>query len=123
MRKNRNLTWSSQKIEMKIFRAILVLSIFCFSTVAFATCSITTSGQIELKIDECSTLNPQKGSNSYRILPGWVHDLDPANKKKLLDNHTGILLKGKVTESKAVQRGLGKVKSALKGTKIRVFYP
>ena len=70
---------------MKIFRAILVLSVFCFSTIAFATCSVTTSGQIELKIDECSTLNPQKGSNSYRILPGWVHDLDPANKKKLLD--------------------------------------
>lgn len=102
----------------------LIFSFITFlltNDIALATCSSLTSGPIEIKVNDCKTLVPKPGSNSYNVLPSWVKDLDQNAKKKLLSNHSGVVLKGVVTESKAVTKGLNETPGALKGTEVNVF--
>ena len=97
--------------------------LFCLSKSVLAVCSISTSGKVEIRVGQCLTMNPARGSKSYKSLPRWVMDLDPSSKAKLLSQHKGLLIRGQVTESQAVTKGLVVKRNALKSENISVFIP
>lgn len=108
-------------LKNKWFIALLLGSLMLIPTQAHSKCTTLTSGPIELKVNSCKSLRPQKGSNSINYLPSWINDLDNEARRKLLNQHTGVLLEGEVTESTARTKGLNEGKGALKGKTIKLF--
>jgi hypothetical protein len=88
-----------------------------------AKCFSLTSGAVVYDVTSCKAINPEQAFDFSKEKFSWIKDLDPAGKKELLNSYRGLLLKGQVVKSKAVQSGLTKDKGALEGDSPYFYLP
>ncbi len=89
-----------------------------------ASCTSSISGLIVIENPTCYSVNPNRFFSSLdKVDFSWIKDLDPVQKKKFYRSYDGVVIKGKVVSSQAVQKGLETKKGVLKNQNVRIFYP
>lgn len=106
-------------------RGRIVKNFICFlffwPSLGISVCLDLVKGPIIIEVSECTPANPQVGSSDYRSFPEWVHSLDANLKNKVLSGHQGILINGKVTDSRITPVNQSELIRNIKGQKIKVF--
>jgi hypothetical protein len=99
--------------------ASLVLNLLVASH-AYGDCISYVKGPIVFDVESCQSINVPSDlaldDEAYKSVRG----LDAQTKSKLLNSYRGVLVKGLVVSSQAVQTGLGST-GALKGQEISIF--
>ena len=109
-----------------VSRALLIAVLGVIALVpngVYGACLSLTSGPIVYDVAACKKLEPQKIFDPNLRKYRWIKDFDPVGRQKFLASYQGLLLKGKVVKSEAIQQGLSKDKGALEGQEIFLYMP
>lgn len=106
---------------LKVLGFCLPLQII-LSQSASGSCLTLIHGPVVLDVQQCTQVDPSKFDTS-KPNNAFIKDLDPAGRKQFEDSYRGLLFKGKVVQSEAIQAKISKNKGALMGQAIDAFLP
>ncbi|NRA65087.1 MAG: hypothetical protein HRU19_11435 [Pseudobacteriovorax sp.] len=101
-----------------LFVAIIALSL---TENALAVCASLVKGDAAINIISCGRLNPEKTFSVSNERFRFIGDLSPEDRKVFLDTYRGLIVKGLVVRSLAVQSGLSPKKGVLNGETIEAY--
>ena len=108
---------SGRRVLRSVVQGITICSGLAFHpAVAHAdeACVSLVKGPIAFDIEVCKAFDPSMFDTSKPKYK-FIADLDPAGRQELLDSYKGLVVKGTVVMSRAVQDGVSKSKGALQG--------
>ena len=88
-----------------------------------AGCLTLMSGPVVVDVLGCKLIEPEQVFVPTKEKFAWVHDLDPAAKKKFLDTYRGLFLKVKVVKSQVTAQGVSWEQGTLMGETVTMFIP
>lgn len=116
-----------RSIKINVSRFIITTALFG-ATLSYPTahaegsCSTFKKGPITFDVDVCKDFDPaifDPAKPKYKI----IGDLDPEGRQQLLDSYRGLLTKGTVVLSEAIEDGISLRKGVLQGEKVFLFVP
>jgi len=110
-------------VKVKIIYAIMALGSFNLYSPAFAACLSLKTGPITFDALGCKKLDPTAIFDMTNSKYSWINDLDPKGRQKILNDYSGLLLKGLVVTSKAQDKGLSKEVGVLQGETVYIYMP